>query len=143
MQARMLFYGAAGYTGELIARAAVQRGLQPILAGRNIDAVQKLAEELGLPYRIFGLDEPAALDKGLADVNIVLNCAGPFAVTASKLAQSCIRVHAHYLDIAGEVPEFQTLQSYDAAARAANSMLLPGVGFGIVPSDCLALHLQV
>ncbi|GCE30940.1 saccharopine dehydrogenase [Dictyobacter alpinus] len=142
MPAQFLLYGATGYTGELIARAAVQRGLQPILAGRNLSTVQKLADELKLPYRAFNLNNPVLLDENLVNVGVVLNCAGPFAFTANKLAQACVRVQAHYLDIAGEVPEFQALHAYDEAARAANIMLLPGVGFGIVPSDCLALHLK-
>ena len=142
MQAKFLLYGATGYTGELMARAAVQRGLRPILAGRNAATLQKLADELNLTYRVFDLNAPAALDEQLTDIDVVLNCAGPFTFTANALAQSCMRVHAHYLDIAGEVPEFQTLHKYDEAARTANIMLLPGVGFGIVPSDCFALHLK-
>ncbi len=30
-----LLYGAYGYTGRLIAEMAVERGLRPVLAGRN------------------------------------------------------------------------------------------------------------
>ncbi|GER90625.1 saccharopine dehydrogenase [Dictyobacter vulcani] len=142
MQTTFLLYGATGYTGELIARAALLRGLRPILAGRNATALQKLAEELGLTYRAFDLEKPATIDEGLAGVSVVLNCAGPFSFTARKLAEACLRVGAHYLDIAGEVPEFQLLHTYDSAAQAANVMLLPGVGFGIVPTDALALHLK-
>ena len=78
MQTEFLLYGATGYTGELMARAAVQRGLHPILAGRNASALKKLADELSLTYRAFGLDDSAALDAGLEGVNVVLNCAGPF-----------------------------------------------------------------
>ncbi|MBA2681998.1 MAG: saccharopine dehydrogenase NADP-binding domain-containing protein, partial [Ktedonobacteraceae bacterium] len=142
MQGEFILYGATGYTGELMARAAVKRGLHPILAGRNADTLKKLADELNLTYRTFGLDDSAALEAGLADVEVVLNCAGPFTYTSQKLAAGCLRVHAHYLDIAGEVPEFQALQALDAQAQEAGVMLLPGVGFGIVPSDELALHLK-
>ena len=142
MQAEFLLYGATGYTGELMARAAVQRGLHPILAGRNAAVLKKLADELNLTYRAFGLDDSAALDVGLTDVNAVLNCAGPFTYTAQRLAAGCLRAHVHYLDIAGEVPEFQALQALDGQAQEAGVMLLPGVGFGIVPSDGLVLHLK-
>ena len=142
MQAEFVLYGATGYTGELMARAASQRGLRPILAGRNTTALKKLADELGLTYRTFGLDNSEVLNISLTGINVVLNCAGPFTYTAQKLAAACLRVHAHYLDIAGEVPEFQALQAYDTQARDAQVMLLPGVGFGIVPSDALALHLK-
>ena len=40
---RLLIYGATGYTGELIAREAVARGLQPLLAGRHGPAITALA----------------------------------------------------------------------------------------------------
>ena len=142
MSSTFLLYGATGYTGELIARAAVQRGLHPILAGRSERTLAPLAAELKLDYRVFSLEEITALDAGLADVTTVLNCAGPFTFTASRLAEACIRTRTHYLDIAGEVPEFQTLAKLDTQAQSAGVMLLPGVGFGVVPSDCLALHLK-
>jgi len=142
MSTTFLLYGATGYTGELIARAATQRGLRPILAGRSERVLAPLAAELKLDHRVFSLDEPDALDAGLADISAVLNCAGPFTFTASRLAQACIHTGTHYLDLAGEVPEFQTLAMLDAQAQTAGVMLLPGVGFGVVPSDCLALHLK-
>ena len=41
--ARLLIYGATGYTGELIAREAARRGLRPVLAGRNEVAVAALS----------------------------------------------------------------------------------------------------
>ncbi len=142
MQPIFLLYGAVGYTGELIARAAVQQGLRPLLAGRSEQSVSKLANELGLDYRVFTLENPADIEAGLADVQAVLNCAGPFTYTSRLLARACIQTRTHYLDLAGEVPEFQELATLDAEAKAASVMLLPGVGFGIVPSDCLALYLK-
>ncbi len=142
MASTFLMYGATGYTGELIVRAAVKQGLRPILAGRTELPLRKLAGELGLDYRVFGLDKIADVKEGLADVQAVLNSAGPFTFTARRLAEGCIATGAHYLDLAGEVPEFQDMAARDAEARAANVMLLPGVGFGVVPSDCLALHLK-
>ena len=102
MNANFLIYGANGYTGALIAREAVARGLRPVLAGRNAAAVTALAQELQLESRVFLLDDPAALDAGLAGVGIVLHCAGPFAQTAQEMADACLRTGVHYLDITGE-----------------------------------------
>ncbi len=116
--------------------------MRPILASRSERTLAPLAAELQLDYRVLSLDEPDALDAGLADISTVLNCAGPFTFTASRLAQACIRTQTHYLDLAGEVPEFETMVMLNTAAEQAGIMLLPGVGFGIVPSDCLALHLK-
>lgn len=137
-----LLYGANGYTGELITRLAVQKALTPILAGRNPQKIAPLATELGLEYRTFPLEDTAAVDEALADVPVVLNCAGPFSQTAKPLVAGCLRTKTHYLDITGEVAVFEAIASQTSPAQAAEVMLLPGVGFDVVPSDCLAAHLK-
>jgi len=45
---KWMIYGATGYTGALMAREAVRRGLRPVIAGRDAAKVQRLASELGL-----------------------------------------------------------------------------------------------
>ncbi len=137
-----LLYGATGYTGELVARLAVSRGQKPVLAGRSAGAVAVLASELGLPHRVFGLDDARAIDAGLDGVRAVLHCAGPFSRTAQPMVEACLRRKVHYLDITGEIPVFLALHAQDAAARAAGVTLLPGAGFDVVPSDCLAAHVK-
>jgi short subunit dehydrogenase-like uncharacterized protein len=137
-----LIYGANGYTGQLIAREAVNRGHRPILAGRNTDAVGSLARSLGLEGRVFALDDPSAVAGGLAGMTAVIHCAGPFAHTAKAMADACLRARVHYLDITGEVTVFESMAARDAEAKAAGVMLLPGAGFDVVPSDCLAAHLK-
>jgi short subunit dehydrogenase-like uncharacterized protein len=137
-----LIYGANGYTAALTAREAVARGQRPVLAGRNAQAVAALARELGLEHRIFSLDDPAAIRVGLAGMTVVLHCAGPFAHTAKAMAEACLDTGVHYLDITGEIGVFEALYALDARARAAGVMLLPGAGFDVVPSDCLAAHLK-
>jgi short subunit dehydrogenase-like uncharacterized protein len=97
---------------------------------------------LGLERRAFGLDDPAAIDSALNRVAVVLNCAGPFKDTAEPLVEACVRSRAHYLDITGEIPVYEAIQARDAQAKARGIMLLPGVGFDVVPTDCLALHLK-
>ncbi len=139
---RFLLYGANGYTGRLIAREAVRQGLDLILAGRNQKAVRLLAEELGREYRAFPLENAAALDEALGLAGAVLNCAGPFAHTWKPLAEACLRTGVHYLDITGEIEVFEALAAWHDNARRRGVMLLPGVGFDVVPSDCLAAHLQ-
>jgi len=85
-----LLYGANGYTGTLVARLAVARGERPVLAGRSGPSVAGLAAELGLEHRVFGLGDPAALRRGLAGVDAVAHCAGPFSATAGPMARACI-----------------------------------------------------
>lgn len=142
MSKSCLIYGANGYTGELVAHRAVECGLSPVLAGRNGPAVAKLADTLGLEYRVVSLDSPAELDNVLTGHTLVLNCAGPFARTSQPVVDACLHTGAHYLDITGEIAVFERLHRQDAAARDAGIMLLPGTGFDVVPSDCLATHLK-
>lgn len=137
-----LIYGANGYTGALIAREAVARGHRPVLAGRNAEALATLASDLGLEYRIFALDDPGQVVDGISGNQAVLHCAGPFAHTYRPMADACLQAGAHYLDITGEVAVFEGLLARSTAAQAAGVMLLPGVGFDVVPSDCLAAHLK-
>lgn len=142
MASTFLLYGAYGYTGALIARMSVEQGLQPILAGRSADKLKPLATELGLEFRAFDLNNEAAIATALADINTVLHCAGPFSSTSQPMVAACLRSQTHYLDITGEIGVFEAIARQDAEAQAAGVMLLPGVGFDVVPSDCLAAHLK-
>ncbi len=139
----LLVYGANGYTGRLIVKHAVERGLRPILSGRNTADVNALAQEHGLESRPAALDDPAALDAILAGCAVVIHAAGPFSRTSAPMVDACIRSRAHYLDITGEISVFETLASKarSAQAREAGVMLLPGAGFDVTPTDCLAAHL--
>jgi short subunit dehydrogenase-like uncharacterized protein len=137
----LLIYGATGYTGRLILTRCLARGLRPVLAGRS-EAVRELARSHGLPATVVGLDDPAALAGALAGVTVVLHCAGPFSRTSSPMADACLAAGAHYLDITGEIGVFEALAARNAEARGRGVMLLPGTGFDVVPSDCLALHLK-
>lgn len=137
-----LLYGATGFVGGAIARAAAASALRPILGGRDRETLGRLASELGLESRAFGLDDGAAVDRALNGVTVVLNCAGPFIHTFKPMAQACLRAGAHYLDITGEIPVYEGLAAMDSEAEARRVMLLPGVGFDVVPTDCLALHLK-
>lgn len=137
----LLVYGATGYTGRLVVAEALARGLRPTLAGRSADALRALAEPLGLAWRVAALDDPAALDRALDGARAVLHCAGPFVDTWRAMSDACLRARVHYLDVTGEIAVFEALAGRDAEAREAGVMLLPGVGFDVVPSDCLAAHL--
>lgn len=136
-----MIYGANGYTGALIARQAVADGQQPILAGRNAAAVGALAGELGLEQRVFGLDDPAEVVRQLEDVELVLHCAGPFSATSAPMIDGCLAAGAHYLDISGEIAVFEHAQAQAARAAEAGVVLCPGVGFDVIPTDCVAARL--
>ncbi len=137
-----MLYGAAGYTGTLIARHAVELGHHPLLAGRSAPSVSALAEELDLPCRTLTLDDPAALSAALADVDLVLNAAGPFLHTAASLAEACLNAGVHYLDISNELQVFRALYDLDERAQRADVTIIPGVGFGVIVTNCLARYVS-
>lgn len=137
-----LIYGSNGYTGNLIAKRAQNQGHHPILAGRSARKVSAQAERLSLDHRVFELGDQDALDRALNEVAVVLHCAGPYTATWRPMAEACLRTGTHYLDITGEIGVFERLAALDAHAKQRNIALLPGVGFDVVATDCLALHLK-
>ena len=137
-----LLYGANGYTGKLIAREAVRRGLKPILAGRNRDALEAMATELSLASRVFELGNPDEVRRHVQDVPLVLHCAGPFSQTAAPMLEACLAAKVHYLDITGEISVFELCHHADARARQQGIVVIPGTGFDVVPTDCVAALLK-
>src|SRR6516225_267785 len=137
-----MIYGANGYTGRLVAVEAKRRDLKPVLAGRRAGPIEKLAAELGLPVRIFGLDDATAAAAAIADMALVANCAGPFAATSAPMIDACLTSRAHYLDITGEIDVFLAAQRRHADAQAAGIVICPGVGFDVIPTDCMAAVLK-
>lgn len=137
----LLVYGSYGYTGSLIAQTAVDRGESPVLAGRDSESLEAQAMELGLDHATFRLDHPPIVDEYVDEFDAVLNCAGPFSETAKPLIGACLRTGTDYLDIAGEIDVLESTLERGAAAAEAGVTLLPGVGFDVVPTDCLAVHL--
>jgi len=139
MASDWMIYGANGYTGQIVAEAAVARGARPVLAGRRAEAVRSLAEKLDLPHRVFDLDGDLA--PHMEGVTLVLHCAGPFSKTSKPMVDVCLQGGIHYLDITGEIGVFEACHARSEEARRAGAIVMPGVGFDVVPSDCLAASL--
>jgi short subunit dehydrogenase-like uncharacterized protein len=139
---QVLLYGAYGYTGELIAQHAAEWGIRPLLGGRDKTKLVPVAQRLGLDYRVVKLEDRQALQAALKDCCVVIHAAGPFALTALPMARACLETQTHYLDITGEIEVFEQLKGLDQQAKAKGILLCPGVGFDVVPTDCLALLLK-
>ena len=139
---RWMIYGANGYTGDIIAREAKTRGLAPVLAGRTADKVEALAKELGLEHRVFGLDRVDAIAAKCSGIGLVLHCAGPFSATSRPMIEACLDAKAHYLDITGEIGVFEHAQTKHGDAQNAGVVVCPGVGFDVIPTDCVAAVLK-
>ena len=138
----IVVYGANGYTGRLVAESLVARGLRPVLAGRNADAVAAVGADLGCPSVAVAIDDAEGLRGLLTPAMAVLHCAGPFTRTSAAMVQACLDSSTHYIDITGEPPVFEACHARDAEARAKGVMLLPGGGFDVVPTDCVSVMLK-
>ena len=141
MEQQLMIYGAAGYAGGLMVREAVHQGLKPIIAGRQKDApkIERLAQEFGLRTRYFTIEQA---HEHLEHIAVLLNCAGPFSATTHVLVEACLARRVHYLDITGEAQVFKHCHSLHQRAQAQGVIVLPGVGFDVVPTDCLAAMLK-
>ncbi|MGB8331490.1 MAG: saccharopine dehydrogenase NADP-binding domain-containing protein [Polyangiales bacterium] len=142
MSAKILVYGSYGYTGDLIARFAKEDGIEVVLCGRDPERLQEQARRHGLDSTVADLSDPRSIHEALRGVDVVIHCAGPFSRTYEAMARACMETQTHYTDITGEAEVFEGLWAMDGAAKNAGVMLLPGTGFDVVPSDCLAAHLK-
>lgn len=137
-----MIYGVNGYTGRLCAEEALRRGLRPVVAGRNQERVSRAAKELGLTCRVFDLKNHDAAVEGLQGITAVLNCAGPFSATARPFLDACATAGVHYLDVTGEISVFEYVHHHSDRWKQAGIVALPGVGFDVVPTDCMAAMLK-
>ena len=138
----IILYGSYGYTGSLIAEECKSKKLQVILSGRNKEALQRQSLSTGFQFEVVDLQDIKSLKKLLQQGNLLIHCAGPFQHTAETMVQACIETGTHYTDITGEHQVFERLAAYDGQGKNAGIMIMPGVGFDVVPSDCLAVHLK-
>ena len=138
----VIIYGAYGYTGKLITTECKEAGLNVLLAGRAATKLQALSETTDYPYEVCRIDDAPTLRTLLKKGSIVIHCAGPFQTTAKQMVDACLEAGTHYLDITGEYSVFEMLARYDDKAKERAILVMPGVGFDVVPSDCLALHLK-
>jgi short subunit dehydrogenase-like uncharacterized protein len=138
--AKLMIYGATGYTGRMAAKHSKAAGTRIVLAGRNKATLSKLSAELGVEYRVVGLDDAAAIDAGLAGISVLVNCAGPYLRTADALMKASIRNGVHYLDTAAELDSYRLAEALDVEAKAAGVMLMPGGGGSVVMLGSLAGH---
>ena len=137
---RVLLYGAYGYTGRLATELAVAKKLDVVLAGRNKDALAGLGDRLSLPTRVVGLDDAKQLSEALKDIACVVHMAGPFAATSAPMLSACLATQTNYVDITGEIEVFESMWSRAEEIRRAGITAVPGAGFDVVPTDCLAAY---
>jgi short subunit dehydrogenase-like uncharacterized protein len=142
--AKLMIYGAVGYTGRMASTNARGLGLDLVVTGRarNEARLASIAEELDSEYRLFEVEDGPATLSALSGIAVLLNCAGPFIRTAAPLMRACITAGVHYLDIAAEVDSYRLAEMLDGEAKAAGVMLLPGSGGSVAMLGSLAGHAE-
>jgi short subunit dehydrogenase-like uncharacterized protein len=139
---QIILYGSYGYTGRLIAEECKAKKLTVLLSGRNATKLKQQSDQTGYPSEAVDINDRAGLQTLLKKGQLVIHCGGPFQHTAKQMADACLETGTHYTDIAGEYPVFELLAGYDSRAKERGILIMPGVGFDVVPSDCLALKLK-
>jgi short subunit dehydrogenase-like uncharacterized protein len=139
---KIIIYGSYGYTGNLIAQECRSKNLDVILSGRNVEALKKQSAITNYPYEVVDITDSTALKNLLAKGKLVIHCGGPFQYTARAMVSACLETKTHYTDITGESAVFELLSKVDDQGKQAGITVMPGTGFDVVPSDCLALHLK-
>jgi short subunit dehydrogenase-like uncharacterized protein len=143
---RILLYGATGYTGRLIASEAARRlrsgqGYDELtLASRDQRALKELASSLQLPWKAFALDERPPVMAALEGFDVLLNAAGPFSSTASRLAKAALDSKCHYVDLDSEPDVHNALDDLDPIASRRGLAVVCGAGWITTASDVLLDH---
>jgi len=138
----IIIYGSYGYTGILITEECKVKGLKILLSGRNSAKLKHQSDATGYPFEEADINDDSALTRLLEKGKLVIHCAGPFHITAKQMVNACLTTGTHYIDITGEYPVFELLAGYDLRALERGIVIIPGTGFDVVPTDCLAVHLK-
>lgn len=140
MQKKWMIYGAYGFTGSKLAKLAADSGMKPIIAGRDALKTKRLALSLGLEFEVFNLEDDSHIESKLKDIDLLYNLAGPYCKTAPTLVEACLRTKTHYMDLTGDIEIYDFLYSLDDVAKDNGVLIMPGVGFNIVATECVAAH---
>jgi short subunit dehydrogenase-like uncharacterized protein len=136
--ARIVLFGATGYTGRLTAEAMVERGLKPVLAARSADKLDALAAELGGELETVTADvsDPPSVAALVEEGDVLVTTVGPFARWGQPAAAAATTKGAHYIDSTGE-PKFirEVFERYGPAADASGVAMLTAMGYDWVPGN--------
>ena len=135
--AEIVLFGATGYTGALTARAMLDRGLSPVLAGRNPVALQSLSNRLGgLRTRVADVADADSMARLVRSGEVLVSTVGPFARHGQPALEAALAAGAHYLDSTGE-PAFirRVFEQCHDRATAAGCALVPAFGYDYVPGN--------
>jgi short subunit dehydrogenase-like uncharacterized protein len=140
VSARIVLFGATGYTGARTAEALVARGAAPVLAGRDPARLSALAERLGgLETARADVTDPGSVRALIGSGDVLVTTVGPFLQVGQAAVDAAVDAGAIYLDSTGEPPFVRRLFEQDGRrAAATGSALIPAFGLDYVPGNLAA-----
>ena len=148
----IVVYGASGFTGRLVAeylasRSGEPRDLKWAMAGRSLDKLAAVRDEIGAPKDtpLIAADaaDPASLEAMLKRAKAVLTTVGPYQLYGTDLVAACVASGTDYLDLCGEpVWMRQMIDKYHAAAQASGARIVFSCGYDSIPFELGVFFLQ-
>lgn len=138
--ARILVYGATGFTGRLVLDEARRLGLELVLGGRDRVSLERLRDALGVgEVRVADAGRPDTL-RGLAEgVQAVVNCAGPFTRFGEPVLRAAVEAGVHYVDTTGEQEYMaRVMDGLTPEAEARGVTAIVAQAFEYAVGDCVA-----
>ncbi|MDR7330974.1 saccharopine dehydrogenase NADP-binding domain-containing protein [Roseateles asaccharophilus] len=146
----LVVFGATGFTGRLVAEylhLSGAAGVRWAIAGRSLDKLAKVRDELHLPPSVALLKADAGdadvLKQLVARTRCVITTVGPYQLHGEPLATACAEGGTDYVDLCGEplwmarmIPRLTPL------AEASGARIVFSCGFDSIPFDLGVVYLQ-
>ena len=143
MAARIVVFGATGYTGRLVVESLVEAGVRPVLASRSADRLAALAAESGgLETVVADVGRPASVRDLVSTGDVLVSTVGPYTRFGTPAIEAALAAGAHYVDTTGEAGFIRRVFQ-EWGPQAESSALLTAFGYDYVPGNVAgALALQ-
>ena len=147
----IIVYGASGYTGRLVAQYLSQHyaddNLRWAMAGRNVQKLQEVRDEIGVPdsvpLLVADTSDPASLDKLVRRTRVIITTVGPYQLYGSELVAACARAGTDYVALCGEPAWMrQMIDAHEQTAKESGARIVFSCGFDSIPFDLGVLFLQ-
>jgi short subunit dehydrogenase-like uncharacterized protein len=145
----LVIFGASGFTGRLVVeyilakyglRDGARGHLNWAIAGRNLEKLAALRDELGAPRDLPLIEADASSPKSLVSVaektKVILTTVGPYQLYGSDLVAACAQTGTDYVDLCGEpVWMRQMIDAHHASAIISGARIVFSCGFDSIPFD--------
>ncbi len=135
--------GATGRIGSaVVQRLAAEDDRAPVLVGRSVDGLNRVAGALPGSVRTLVIPTHEALLERLRRDRpaIVVNAMGRYAQTAVEIARACMP-GGLYVDVANDLISIPALVALNQEAADSGSTLITGAGFGVVATESIVFSL--